>query len=127
MPRLWSAPSTDYRERSAAMALRGRWRSWVKFGLAASLLGGVAAGCNGSKDGGAQVQVTAGDPKTPTININGAGGPDANASNTDAKADRLHQPFAEACTTEINADSGVALPPTYTITQKNCGQLNEQV
>src|SRR5205085_521080 len=52
---------------------------------------------------------------------------DANRESNDAKPDRLHQPFADACTTEINADSGVALPPTYTITQKNCGQLNEQI
>jgi peptidyl-prolyl cis-trans isomerase B (cyclophilin B) len=102
------------------MALRGRWRSWGKFGLAATLL----AGC--SKNSGEQVNVTTGDPTTPTVSISGANG-ETNPDTKDAKADRLHQPFADACTTEINADSGVALPPTYTITQKNCGQLNEQI
>jgi peptidyl-prolyl cis-trans isomerase B (cyclophilin B) len=102
------------------MALRGRWRSWVKFGLAATLL----AGC--SKNSGDQVDVAPGDPKAPTVNLN-AGATEANAEAKETKLDRLNQSFAEACTTEINADSGVALPPTYTITQKNCGQLNEAV
>ncbi len=99
------------------MALRGQWRSWVKFGLAALLL----AGC--SKNSGEQVQVAPGEQKAPTVNVTG-GSADANA---EAKADRLNQPFADACTTEINADSGVALPPTYTIAQKNSGQLNEAI
>lgn len=44
-----------------------------------------------------------------------------------ATADRLHQPFSQACTTEIHADSGVALPPVYTLTGKNTGLLNEEV
>src|SRR5262245_10816380 len=101
------------------MALRGQWRSWVNFGLAATLL----AGC--SRNSGEQVGVTSGEPKAPSVNISPVS--DANAENKDGKPDRLQQPFADACTTEINADSGVALPPTYTITQKNCGQLNEQV
>ena len=35
--------------------------------------------------------------------------PNGNAAAAPAKADRLHAPFAEACTTEINADSGVAM------------------
>src|SRR5262245_24907977 len=117
---LWSAPSTDSRQRRATMALRGRWRSWVKFSLAAALL----TGC--SKDSDNQVEVAPGDPKAPTVSVNGAAA-DANSETKDAKANRLNQTFAEACTTEINADSGVALPPTYTITQKNCGQLNEAV
>src|SRR5436190_4243461 len=104
------------------MALRGRWRSWVEFGLAAILL----AGCS-NKDAGPQVEVGSGDAKTPTVNINSEGTGDANGDTKEAKPDRFNQPFADACTTEINADSGVALPPTYTITQKNCGQLNEQI
>ena len=101
------------------MALRGHWRIWVTFGLAATLL----AGC--SKNSGEQVGVTTSEQKAPTANISAAS--NANAETKDAKPDRLHQSFADACTTEINADSGVALPPTYTITQKNCGQLNEQI
>src|SRR5262249_21775569 len=101
------------------MALRGRWRRWVKFGLAAMLL----AGC--SKNSGEQVGVTTSEQKSPTVNISPAS--NTAAETNDAKPDRLHQSFADACTTEINADSGVALPPTYTITQKNCGQLNEQI
>jgi cyclophilin family peptidyl-prolyl cis-trans isomerase len=49
------------------------------------------------------------------------------ASDSSAPGDSLHRPFAQACTTEVNADSGVALPPVYTLTGKNTGSLNEAI
>jgi cyclophilin family peptidyl-prolyl cis-trans isomerase len=117
-------PLNGFSAKESGMALRGRWRSWVKFSVAAGLLGVGAAGCTNSKDDAAHLDVIPGDGKSPSMNI----GADAGTKSTnDPKADRLHQSFADACTTEINADSGVALPPTFTTTQKNCGQLNESL
>src|SRR2546421_9475471 len=108
------------------MAPRGRWRSWVRTTAVAALLGGALAGCS-SKDSSTQVEAKPGDGTSPAASINGVGQAMPMGGGSETKGDRLHQPFAEACTVEINADSGVALPPTVTLNEKNSGQLNEEI
>lgn len=111
------------------MAVREQLRKLVHTGLSAAVVAALATGCSSSENTGA-VGVASNDPKTPTVSINNGGEPVNTASSNAAATttpDRLNQPFSEACTIEINADSGVALPPTLTTTGKNTGQLNEDI
>jgi cyclophilin family peptidyl-prolyl cis-trans isomerase len=110
------------------MAFQGRWRNWAKSALAATFAIGLFGGCDKGEQ--AQVAAKSDQSQTPTVAMNSgaAANSDADAQVQSAsKPDKMHLPFSEACTVEINADSGVTLPPTFTINGKNSGELNEQV
>jgi len=107
------------------MAVHGRWRGWVGYLVLAFAVNALAGCSNG--DGGA-VSVGPEDAKSPTLALNNSNDAQATApAAAESATARRDQPFSEACTVEINADSGAALPPTTTINQKNTGQLYEDV
>jgi cyclophilin family peptidyl-prolyl cis-trans isomerase len=107
---------------------RMRWVNRRRIRLAVAGLC-LAGGC---RDSGAVNVEVAPAPKSPTektvptVSIRSPETP-AETSAQPAASDRLHQPFRQACTTEVTADSGVALPPVYTLAGKNTGSLNEAV
>lgn len=113
------------------MARRGKWLKWAGSGIAAALVG--TAGCD--KGAPSVAPGTSTEAKPPVLSVNNDNGsPTApkieNPKNTTEQpmaGPKLDQPFDEACTFEVPADSGVALPPALTFTGKNCGNLNEQV
>jgi cyclophilin family peptidyl-prolyl cis-trans isomerase len=113
-----SAPTADTRQlQEAAMRSDGSWKIWIGLGLVAML-----AGCN--ERGNQGVVEKPKDMNPPVVSIpNGAGNPTSNA----ALDPRLHQPFEQACITEIDANIGVDLPPATTLAGKNCGTINDQV
>jgi len=93
------------------------WRKWLGLGIVAALVG-----C--SERGKTQVGDKPKDMDPPVISI--PNGINVNSSNV-ALDPRLHQPFEQACITEIDANVGVDLPPATTLAGKNCGALNDQV
>jgi cyclophilin family peptidyl-prolyl cis-trans isomerase len=110
------------------MAFHGSWRIWTRTGVAGAALAGILTGCDKGTPSHAEIQEMT---KSPTVAINSsaAAQPTANDQTAlaPAKPDRLNMPFSSACTVEINADSGVSLPPTITVNGKNSGELNEEV
>ncbi len=109
------------------MALQRRWQIWVSMSHAAAITVCLFGGCD--KGEPAKVAVKPEESKAPTVSINSSGASNAESQpqQPPAKPDKMHLPFSEACTVEINADSGVSLPPTFTTNGKNSGELNEQV
>jgi peptidyl-prolyl cis-trans isomerase B (cyclophilin B) len=106
--------------RRAVMALHGTWRNWVIAG--AALMGAGLVGCNKSD---ATVEPVKAEDHSPAIDLP----PDfGSAAAAETKLDpKLHQPFEEACTNEIPANSPLALPPDVTATGKKCGVLHDAV
>jgi cyclophilin family peptidyl-prolyl cis-trans isomerase len=110
------------------MALSKRWRNYVRLSLSAAIVGITSCGC--SKDEPARVEAKADQSQSPTVAINSGAGesaPNGAAVQSSGKPDKMNLPFSDACTIEINADSGVALPPTTTINGNNSGEMSEQV
>jgi|GEM_PF-490850 len=102
------------------MARSWNWATWRNAGLAAALA--TAVGCN---DGGKnQIAVTSSNAKPPVASIPSGPKDDPVPLNLDPK---LHQPFEQACVTEIDANVGVDLPPAMTMAGKSSGTLNDQV
>ncbi len=99
---------------------RAAWARWsIYAGLGMGVLG---IGCRDTS--GVALDVT---PTHVSTEQESSAGPSPTPSSPKPSDDRLHQPFSQACTTEIPADAGVALPPIYTLTGKNTGLLNEEV
>lgn len=95
-------------------------RKWIGSAMVAALVG--AAGCSDSSSTGVSANPTSMNP--PAISIpNGPSHLNA-AVSLDPK---LHQPFDQACITEIDANVGVDLPPAMTMGGKHAGTLNDQV
>lgn len=103
------------------MVAPGKWRICVGLGALAALVG--MAGCNDA--GRTQIGEKPTNASPPVASIpNGAAPPSGIAANLDPK---LHQPFEQACITEIDANVGVDLPPAQTLSGKNTGGLNDQI